>query len=134
LRGQEMNTLMQVTLFSKDFIGLSEFYRTVFDLNENEELRSDVFRGYMAGQCMVGFSALAAYEMLGLDPREKGDGDQTALTFSIESTEKLDNAVSESVKKGATIIKDPFTTYYHWYLAVLRDPDGNAFRLACTTP
>ncbi|MDA9123147.1 hypothetical protein N9J96_06555 [Paracoccaceae bacterium] len=129
-----MNTLMQVTLFSKDFIGLSEFYRTVFDLNENEELRSDVFRGYMAGQCMVGFSALAAYEMLGLDPREKGDGDQTALTFSIESTEKLDTAVSESVKKGATIIKDPFTTYYHWYLAVLRDPDGNAFRLACTTP
>lgn len=44
-----MNTLMQVTLFSKDFIELSEFYKTIFDLDENEELRSDVFRGYMAG-------------------------------------------------------------------------------------
>ena len=62
------------------------------------------------------------------------NGDQTALTFSIDTKEKLDAAVSESVQKGATIIKDPFMTYYHWYLAVLRDPDGNAFRLACTSP
>jgi hypothetical protein len=129
-----MNTLMQVTLFSKDFIELSEFYKTIFDLDENEELRSDVFRGYMAGKCMVGFSALAAYEMLGLDPHKQGGGDQTALTFSIETKDKLDQAVSEATKQGATVIKDPFTTYYHWYLAVLRDPDGNAFRIACTNP
>ena len=129
-----MNTLMQVTLFSKDFIKLSEFYKIIFDLDENEELRSDVFRGYMAGECMVGFSALAAYEMLGLDPHKQGGGDQTALTFSIETKDKLDHAVSEATKQGATIIKDPFTTYYHWYLAVLRDPDGNAFRIACTNP
>jgi predicted enzyme related to lactoylglutathione lyase len=129
-----MNTLMQVTLFSKDFIELSKFYKTIFDLDENEELRSDVFRGYMAGECMVGFSALAAYEMLGLDPHQQGGGDQTALTFSIETKDKLDQAVSEATKQGATVIKDPFTTYYHWYLAVLRDPDGNAFRIACTNP
>ncbi|MFT7595523.1 MAG: hypothetical protein ACI8R4_002852 [Paracoccaceae bacterium] len=69
-----MNTLMQVSLFSEDFIGLSEFRRTIFDLTENEVLRSDVFRGYMAGQVMVGFSALAAYEMSGLDPRKKATG------------------------------------------------------------
>ena len=129
-----MNTLMQVTLFSDDFISLSEFYRDIFDLNENEDLRSDVFRGYMAGECMVGFSALAAYEMLGLEPRKVGEGDQTALTFSIGSKEELDLAVAEAMSKGASLIKEPFTTYYHWYLAVLHDPDGNGFRIACTSP
>ncbi len=118
-----MNTLMQVTLFSEDFIGLSEFYRDIFDLSENEELRSDVFRGYMAGECMVGFSALAAYEMLGLDPRSEGDGDQNSSYFFNCFKGDLDLAVSEAVKKGASLIKEPFMTYYHWYLAVLRDPD-----------
>lgn len=129
-----MNTLMQVSLFSEDFIGLSEFYRTVFDLSENEELRSDVFRGYMAGQVMVGFSAIAAYEMLGLDPRKEDDGDQTAFTFQIETTADVDSIVKEAERQGATVMKEPFVTYYNWYLAVLRDPDGNAFRVACTTP
>ena len=129
-----MNTLMQVTLFSEDFIGLSEFYRDVFDLTENEELRSDVFRGYMAGECMVGFSAIAAYEMLGLKPRSAGEGDQTAFTFSIGTKKELDLAVAEAISKGASLIKEPFMTYYHWYLAVLRDPDGNGFRIACTSP
>jgi predicted enzyme related to lactoylglutathione lyase len=129
-----MNTLMQVSLFSEDFIELSEFYRIVFDLTENEALRSDVFRGYMAGQVMVGFSAIAAYEMLGLDPRKTGDGDQTAFTFQIETTADVDNIVKEAESRGATVMKAPFITYYNWYLAVLRDPDGNAFRVACTTP
>jgi len=129
-----MNTLMQVSLFSEDFIELSEFYRIVFDLTENETLRSDVFRGYMAGQVMVGFSAIAAYEMLGLDPRKMGDGDQTAFTFQIETVAEVDSIVKEAERRGATVMKAPFITYYNWYLAVLRDPDGNAFRVACTTP
>ncbi len=129
-----MNLLMQVSLFSEDFITLSEFYRDLFDLTENESLRSDVFRGYMSGDVMVGFSALAAYEMLGLEPRKAGEGDQTAFTFQCESKEALDAIVEKAKAMGGTMVQEQFMTYYHWYMAVMRDPDGNAIRLACTTP
>ncbi|MBL3701803.1 glyoxalase [Sulfitobacter sp. BDSS02] len=129
-----MNLLMQVSLFSEDFITLSEFYRDLFDLTENESLRSDVFRGYMSGDVMVGFSALAAYEMLGLEPRKAGEGDQTAFTFQCKSKEALDVIVDKAKGMGGTMVQEQFMTYYHWYMAVMRDPDGNAIRLACTTP
>lgn len=129
-----MTHLMQVSLFSEDFVALSEFYRDVFGLPENEGLRSDVFRGYMSGPVMIGFSAPAAYGMLGLEPRREGEGDQTALTFSLPTTEALDAAVDLATARGATLVKSSFMTYYGWYMAVLRDPDGNALRLACTTP
>ncbi|MCC6001777.1 MAG: hypothetical protein JJU19_13085 [Pararhodobacter sp.] len=129
-----MALLMQVSLFSEDFIGLSEFYRDIFDLTENEALRSDVFRGYMSGDCMIGFSAPAAYDMLSLTPRQPDSGDQTAFTFQMPSKEALDQTVHSAVARGATLQKAQFMTYYNWYMAVLRDPDGNAIRLACTTP
>lgn len=129
-----MNLLMQVSLFSEDFVTLSEFYRDCFDLTENEGLRSDVFRGYMSGDVMVGFSALAAYEMLNLEPRKPGEGDQTAFTFQCDSKAALDAIVTKASGLGATMVQDQFMTYYNWYMAVLRDPDGNAIRLACTTP
>lgn len=129
-----MALLMQVSLFSEDFIGLSEFYRDVFDLTENESLRSDVFRGYMSGECMIGFSAPAAYEMLSLTPRHPESGDQTAFTFQMPSKDALDQTVHTAVARGATLLKEQFMTYFNWYMAVLRDPDGNAIRLACTTP
>ncbi|MBN9669723.1 VOC family protein [Roseibium aggregatum] len=129
-----MNLLMQVSLFSEDFIGLSEFYRDLFDLPEVESLRSDVFRGYMSGDVMIGFSAPAAYEMLGLDERKPGEGDQTAFTLKFDTKEELDACVGNAIARGATLVKEQFMTYYHWYMAVLRDPDGNAIRLACTTP
>jgi predicted enzyme related to lactoylglutathione lyase len=128
-----MNLLMQVSLFSEDFVALSEFYRDVFGLPENVGLRSDVFRGYMSGECMIGFSALAAYGMLGLDQRKAGEGDQTAFTFRFDTKAALD-AIATALDKGAALVKPQFMTYYGWYMAVLRDPDGNAIRLACPTP
>ncbi|MEM1288064.1 MAG: VOC family protein [Pseudomonadota bacterium] len=129
-----MNPIMQVSLFSEQFVALSEFYRDVFGLTENEGLRSDVFRGYMSEDVMIGFSAMAAYEMLGLEPRKSGEGDQTAFTFKFDTKADLDAAVGTATERGATLVKEQFMTYYNWYMAVLRDPDGNALRLACPTP
>lgn len=129
-----MNLLMQVSLFSRDFVALSEFYRDLFDLPEVEALRSDVFRGYRSGEVMIGFSDYAAYEMLGLEERETGEHDQTAFTFQCETKESLDACLDKALGMGGTLVKEQFTTYYHWYMAVIRDPDGNAIRLACPTP
>jgi predicted enzyme related to lactoylglutathione lyase len=129
-----MRHLMQVSLFSEDFVSLSEFYRDLFDLPEVEDLRSEVFRGYMSGEVMVGFSAPAAYGMLGLAERGAGEGDQTALTFRCDSREALDACLETALARGGSLVKDPFMTYYGWYMAVIRDPDGNAIRLACPEP
>jgi predicted enzyme related to lactoylglutathione lyase len=129
-----MQLLMQVSLFSEDFVALSEFYRDLFDLPEVEDLRSDVFRGYMSGEVMVGFSAPAAYGMLGLEERRPGEGDQTALTFRCDSKEALDACLKTALSRGGSLVKEPFMTYYNWYMAVIRDPDGNAIRLACPEP
>lgn len=129
-----MQLLMQVSLFSENFIALSEFYRDLFDLPEVEDLRSDVFRGYMSGDVMVGFSAPAAYEMLGLNERQAGENDQTAFTFRCDSKEALESCLEQGLAKGGSLVKAPFMTYYHWYMAVIRDPDGNAIRLACPDP
>lgn len=122
--------LMQVSLFSDDFVALSKFYADLLDLPENEAMRSDIFRGRMAGDVMIGFSALSAYEMLGLEPRRSGDGDQTAFTFGASSMADVEDIAKRCVEMGGTVVKDPFETYYGWYLAVLRDPEGNAFRVA----
>ena len=32
------------------------------------------------------------------------------------------------------MVQEQFMTYYNWYMAVMRDPDGNAIRLACPDP
>ena len=30
---------------------------------------------------------------------------------------------------GLPLVKPPYVTYYHWYQAVLLDPEGNVFRI-----
>ena len=83
---------------------------------------------------MIGFSAYEAYEMLGLQPRGTDDGDQTAFTFSVDSKDDVETMVETAKANGGAVITAPFDTYYGWYLAVMRDPDGNGFRIACTNP
>jgi len=34
-----------------------------------------------------------------------------------------------AVAMGARLIKAPYETYYHWYQAVLLDPEDNVFRI-----
>ncbi len=34
-----------------------------------------------------------------------------------------------AVANGATLIKEPYVTYYNWYQSVLLDPEGNVFRI-----
>ena len=125
-----MKPLMQVSLFARDLEGLSGFYRDLFDLPEVTSLRSPIFRGYMAGEVMIGFSAFDAYGMLALDERKEGDGDQTALTMQLATQDEVGALHDRAVAAGARSLKEPFDTYYGWRMAVIRDPEGNAIRLA----
>jgi hypothetical protein len=49
---------------------------------------------------------------------------------------ELDRIYALALEKGATPVKPPFSHHYddanhtHWHLAILLDPEGNAFRLS----
>ena len=42
--------------------------------------------------------------------------------------------VENALDAGATLVKPAYRTYYGWYQAVLRDPEGNVFRINCVLP
>jgi hypothetical protein len=41
----------------------------------------------------------------------------------------VDRLVPVAEAAGARLLKAPYETYYHWYQAVLLDPEGNVFRI-----
>ena len=56
-------------------------------------------------------------------------GDSFLLNIDVLSKQEVDATVPIAIAAGATLIKAPYETYYHWYQAVLRDPEGNVFRI-----
>lgn len=124
-----MVSLSYLNILTADIDRLAIFYATLFGLEEIVESRSPIFRGLRTEGASIGFSAPAAYEMLGLTPFE-GNGDRTVLTFDVKERGEVDRLTEVGVAMGAQQARAPFTTYYGWYLSVLRDPDGNAFRIS----
>jgi predicted lactoylglutathione lyase len=51
------------------------------------------------------------------------------LNIDVDSKEEVDEYVPKALTSGATLIKEPYTTYYNWYQAVMLDPEGNVFRI-----
>ncbi len=56
-------------------------------------------------------------------------GDRVFQTFNVDSPEEVQRLTRQAAVLGAQVVKEPFETYYGWYQSVLRDPDGNAFRI-----
>ncbi|MEE7493359.1 VOC family protein [Methylobacterium oryzae] len=123
-----MATLSYVNIFAHDIDRLAEFYSKLFGFEEITASRTPLYRGYVCGGASLGFSALDAYEMLSLE-RPGGQGEKNLVTFDLESQDEVRRLVAAAQTDGATLVKEPFETYYGWYQSVLRDPEGNAFRL-----
>lgn len=123
-----MASLAYTNIFTDDMDRLADFYRDTFDLEEIAESRSPIFRGFRTGAASIGFSAPEAYGLLGMIPME-GKGDRVFQTFDVDAPEMVRTLTRRAIALGATIVKEPFDTYYGWYQSVLRDPDGNAFRI-----
>ena len=100
----------------------------MFDLEEIEASRSPIFRGFIAGGTSLGFSGNGAYSLLGLEPQSV-PGDRVFQTFDVDSEAEVHSLTTKAVELGASLVKEPFATYYGWFQSVLRDPDGNAFRI-----
>ncbi len=112
-----------------DFVGLFDFYTTVFDLPEVVELRSDIFRGADVDGVTLGFSAPVVYEMLNMSEWAESKGTKQYLTFEVESDADLLDRTDRAVASGARLLHDPYETYYGAFQSVLCDPDGNVFRI-----
>jgi predicted lactoylglutathione lyase len=124
-----MPELTYVNVFAEDVEALSRFYIEVFDFAEIPEIRSPIFRGVSTGKSSIGFNAHEAYALLKLDDEAETKGVKFLLNIDVDSAEDVDRLVPIAVKKGASLVKDPGKTYYNWYQAVLRDPEGNVFRI-----
>lgn len=124
-----MAHLSYVNVFARDVVALSGFYQRVFGFPEIETIRSPIFRGLDTGKSALGFNAPEAYELLQLSDHADTRGVKFLLNIDVDSQTEVDSAVPRAVAEGATLIKAPYVTYYHWYQAVLLDPEGNVFRI-----
>ncbi|PZQ88689.1 MAG: glyoxalase [Leifsonia xyli] len=124
-----MIEISYVNIISSDIDRLGKFYSTLLELEEIVESRTDLFRGYKAGTASLGISAEGAYDLLNLT-KQQGSGERNLLTFNVPSPKELRALTEKAQKLGGSLVKAPFETYYGWFQSVLRDPDGNAFRLS----
>jgi len=124
-----MAHLSYVNIFARDVVALSGFYMQVFGFREIEAIRSPIFRGIDTGKSALGFNALDAYELLKLSDYADTKGIKFLLNIDVDAKEEVDRMVPVALAAGATLIKEPYVTYYNWYQAVLLDPEGNVFRI-----
>jgi len=124
-----MNSLSYVNVFAQDIVRLSTFYSNLFGFSEIEAIRSPIFRGLDTGKSCIGFNALDAYELLGLEAFAGSTGCRFLLNIDVSDQAEVDRLVPLAVAQGAKLIKEPYLTYYNWYQAVLLDPEQNVFRI-----
>ena len=124
-----MAHLPYVNVFAKDVVALSGFYQKVFGFTEIEAIRSPIFRGLETGKSALGFNALDAYDLLQLSEFSDTKGVKFLLNIDVDSKDDVDRMVPVALASGATLVKPPYVTYYHWYQSVLLDPEGNVFRI-----
>ncbi|SAL46366.1 VOC family protein [Caballeronia concitans] len=124
-----MAHLSYVNVFARDIVALSAFYQKVFGFQEIESIRSPIFRGLDTGKSCIGFNAHEAYDLLQLSHLSETSGIKLLLNFDVDTPEAVDKLVPIALEAGATLIKAPYETYYHWYQAVLLDPESNVFRI-----
>ena len=124
-----MANLAYVNIFARDVVKLASFYADIFGLEELVASRSPIFRGLKTRKANIGFNAHDAYELLNMQKSTVGTGIKAFTTCDVDSVEEVNRLTPVAVKKGATLLKAPFKTYYGWYQSVLLDPEGNAFRI-----
>ena len=49
------------------------------------------------------------------------------IPFTLDDARAMDGAVARAVSRGAVVAKAPYQTHFGQLMALLRDPEGNAF-------
>ncbi|CAN5265863.1 VOC family protein [soil metagenome] len=122
--------LIYVTFIARDVAKLAQFYIDGLGLEEVEASRDHRYREVKGDGVMIGFAHEGAYAMLDMAGDANPTGVRSLVTFDVGSKAAVQPAVERAVASGATLVKPPFDTFFGQHLAVLKDPEGNAFRLS----
>jgi catechol 2,3-dioxygenase-like lactoylglutathione lyase family enzyme len=118
-----------VTLFARDIERLATFYGDVFGFRELTEYRNEMFRALDAGGVWLGFSGIAAYELLGIAEYRDASGARGMLTIEVDEPGQVASLSERAVAAGARLIQPAHRTYYGAWQSVLADPEDNIFRI-----
>jgi len=125
--------LAYVNLFARDIVALSGFYAALFGFEEVLAHRSPIYRCLNAGGIELGFNDHKAYALLDLAARQPEPEQLVPVSayFTIElaSVEAIAQTAARATSLGGSLLKPPYATYYNAWQAVLRDPEGNVFRI-----
>lgn len=121
--------LTYTTFFTRDVDRMADFY-VALGLEEIESSRSEFYREVQAGGAKIGFAAQAAYANLDMPEEANPTGLRGIITFDVGTPDDVAPAVEKAVAAGGTLVKPGFETTFGQFLAVVRDPEGNALRLA----
>ena len=83
-----------------------------------------------AGPVALGFHHDDAYDLLGLADERRPTGTRVHCTFDAGDAAAIDRSAERLRAAGATVLKEPFTTYYGARQVVFADPEGNVMRLS----
>ena len=117
-----------VSVICRDHTALADFYRRAGGYTEIDAVHSPIFTALRTPTIALGFHAAAAYELLGLTETASRSG-QIHLNLDVGARDGVLAALSAFVREGATVLKEPFETYYGAFQAVVADPEGNVVRL-----
>jgi len=115
----------------RDHTGLAGFYAAAFGFDRVPEVESPIFVALRAGAVAMGFHADEAHDLLAMGDR-RGGTTANHLTFDLGTAAAVDASVERLTALGATVVKEPFTTYYEARQVVFADPEGNLFRVSDT--
>lgn len=121
-------------LLCRDIDAQFGFYRELLGLLEAMPSRSPIYRALETPAFQFGFNAEPAYALLGFDDRKPVAAMSPVVayaTFMVDTPADVDTAAVRAAALGGIAVKPPFATYYGQWQAVLQDPEGNVFRVAC---
>ena len=118
-----------VTYLTHDVNRMAEFY-VALGLEEIEASRSEYYREVSAGHVKIGFAPQQAYTTLNLLGDIEPTGLRSVITLDVGSPADVPLAADKAVEAGGKLIQPGFETTFGQFLAVVKDPEGNAVRLA----
>lgn len=125
--------LSYVTFLARDVAALAQFYIDGLGLEEVEESRDHRYREVRGQGCMIGFATEAVRPVINL-PEEDPSGTRSLVTFDVGALDAITPAIDRAVEAGAQLVREPQDTFFGQHQAVLRDPEGNVFRLSAALP
>ena len=122
--------LSYTTFLARDVAVLATFYVEGLGLEEIMASRDERYREVKAdGGCLIGFATEAVRSFINL-PEEQATGTRSLLTFNVDAVADVAPAVDRAIAAGAELVREAKETFFGQYQAVLRDPEGNIFRLS----